>query len=253
MTQEFTVNRFAKLAAVESRLVMREPLVPLLALALPILLMIAFGLPSGARDADPNLDGARPIDTVLPSLALSITVAIIGISFLPATLGIYREKGVLRRLSTTPVHPAGLLAAQAVVYAVIAVVAVGLVLGVGGSALDMAMPDRPLGFVAAFLLGLTSSFGLGLLIAAAAPTGRAANAIGMLLFFPSLFLAGVYLPKEQMPHFLQRICDFTPLGAFRQSVQDAWVGTGPQIEHLGVLAGFTVVFGLGAARLFRWE
>ena len=68
-----------------------------------------------------------------------------------------------------------------------------------------------------------------------------------------MFFAGLYLPKEQMPAVLSRIGDFTPLGAFRQSVQDAWSADGPQALTLAALAGWLVVFAVVAARSFRWE
>lgn len=86
-----------------------------------------------------------------------------------------------------------------------------------------------------------------------APTAKAANAIGMLAFFPSLFLAGAWLPKHQMPELLSRIGDLTPLGAFRESVQDAWVGSTPDPVHLVALAVAAMVAGLAATKLFRWE
>ena len=60
----------------------------------------------------------------------------------------------------------------------------GLVLGIGAAWLGMAMPASPGWFAAAFLLGTGALFAVGLLIAAVAPTARAANAIGMLAFFP---------------------------------------------------------------------
>jgi ABC-2 type transport system permease protein len=114
-------------------------------------------------------------------------------------------------------------------------------------------PAQPLGFVLAFVLGALALFAVGLLVAAVAPTGRMATAIGMLLFFVNMFTGGVFTPREALPGFLNRIGDFMPLGATMQAVRDAWDGHFPQLLHLGVLATITVVFGLAAARLFRWE
>jgi ABC-2 type transport system permease protein len=133
-----------------------------------------------------------------------------------------------------------------------AVAALALVLGTGAAWLGMAMPASPGWLVVAFTLGAAALFAVGLVIAAVAPTARAANAIGMLVF-PSLFLAGAWLPKHLMPDLLSRIGDLTPLGAFRESVQDAWVGTTPEPVHLVALAVVAVVAGVAAAKLFRWE
>ena len=56
-----------------------------------------------------------------------------------------------------------------------------------------------------------------------------------------------------MPDWLSRVGDLTPLGAFRESVQDAWVGTAPDPVHLLALAGVALVAGVAATKLFHWE
>jgi ABC-2 type transport system permease protein len=242
----------AKLTKIEAKvLFLRDPVVLLVALAVPVGILLVFGLPGFARDPAPELGGQRPIDTVLPSIALAISVGVLAISALPGYLAIYREKGILRRLSTTPASPAMLLLAQVAVNLAMAVTALALVLGIGAAWLGMAMPASLGWFVVAFTLGAAALFAVGLVIAAVAPTARAANAIGMLVFFPSLFLAGAWLPKHLMPDLLSRIGDLSPLGAFRESVQDAWVGTTPEPVHLVALAVVAVVAGVAAAKGLR--
>ncbi len=82
---------------------------------------------------------------------------------------------------------------------------------------------------------LTSTFALiaaGFAAFTVAPGGAAANGIGVLLFFPMAFLAGLMLPKEMMPERIARLGEFTPLGAFRQTLQDAWMGSSPEpLQH----------------------
>ena len=48
---------------------------------------------------------------ILP-IALVIVIAMMAITVFPVTLSTYRERGVLRRLATTPVHPLSVLLAQ---------------------------------------------------------------------------------------------------------------------------------------------
>ncbi len=81
----------------------------------------------------------------------------------------------------------------------------------------------------AFLLAAVGVFAIGLFIAAVAPTGKAGNAIGTLLFFPSMFFAGLWTPREVMPGVLQRIGDFTPLGAGERALHDAMTGHWPNL------------------------
>jgi ABC-2 type transport system permease protein len=73
------------------------------------------------------------------------------------------------------------------------------------------------------------------------------------VFFPLVFFAGLWLPRAAMNHVLKTISDFTPLGAGVQSLQDATAGHWPQLLHLVVLLGWTVVAGGLASRYFRWE
>lgn len=105
----------AKLTTIEAKvLFLRDPVWLLVALAVPIGILLVFGLPGFAREPVPELGGQRPIDTVLPSITLAINVGVLAISALPVYLATYREKGILRRLSTTPASPAMLLVAQGV-------------------------------------------------------------------------------------------------------------------------------------------
>jgi ABC-2 type transport system permease protein len=177
----------------------------------------------------------------------------LGLQFTPAGLATYREKGILRRLATTPVSPMLLLAAQLAASLVSAVVSGALVLAVGRIVFDVALPAQFAGFVLAYLLAACGVFAVGLFIAAVVPTGKAGNAVGTLLFFPSMFFAGLWTPREVMPAALQRIGDFTPLGAGERALHEAMTGHWPNLLSTTVLVGYLVVFGLAAARLFRWS
>ncbi|ATO13277.1 ABC transporter permease [Micromonospora sp. WMMA1998] len=246
------MNALSKLVAVEAKLFLREPVSLFFVFALPLGLMLVFGLPQrGAQPAAAT--GQHGELTFLPSIALSLTIGMLALFTLPMALGIYRERKVLRRLATTPVSPALLLVAQVVV---------NLVMGVAGAVvtalgvrllLDQPAPANVPGFVLAFLLGVACLFAIGLLIAALAPSARAAQSIGPTLFFPLLFLAGAWLPRDQMPTVLARIGEYSPLGATVDTISAAWAGQTPAVSQLLVLAGTAVVGCLLATRLFRWE
>ncbi len=237
------------LVAIEAKLLVRDPITWLAAIALPSVVLLIFGS-LFSPVPDPALGGQRWIDLFVPSL-LVITLGTLGIQTLPIRLATYREKGVLRRLSTTPAHPARLLAAQLVIYGVTSVIALVLLIVVGYVAFAIPLPRQPLVYLVAFLLGMTSLFAIGLLVAAVAPSNRAATAIAIPMFFVVMFLGGVYLPRVMLPEVLQRIGDFTPPGV--QGLQDAWLGTAPQLGPLLGMAVVTVALGALAVRAFRWE
>jgi ABC-2 type transport system permease protein len=246
------MQRLAKLTVTEAKLFLRDPTAWFFALAFPPLLLAILGAVPAFREPDPELGGLRVIDLYVPIL-VGFVLAMLAISVLPSYLATYREKGILRRLSTTPVPPANLLAAQLAMGLALAVGAATLVIGIGAVAFGTDLPGQFAGFLVAFVLAAAALYGIGLLIAAVAPSGKAATGIGTLLWFPVMFFAGLWVPREALPEGLNRIGDFTPLGAGVQAMRDAWNGAWPDPLHLAVMAAFAIGASLAAARLFRWE
>src|SRR5262245_27501245 len=114
----------------EMKLLVREPIVLMFGVALPVILLVVFGNLSMLQTPDPNLGGLRVLDVYIPPL-ISVTVTMMGLSSLTAVLSNYRERGILRRLATTPAKPLTLLLAEMVVHLVVIVVTVVLLLAVG--------------------------------------------------------------------------------------------------------------------------
>lgn len=246
------MNVFGKLVRNELRLYLREPMFAFFALMFPTLLVVILGFIPDFREHKPELGGATVISLYV-GISIALTLAMLGLQMMSATLSLYRERGILRRLATTPVQPIMLLGAQLVATLLSAVISAGLVLLVGRFAYDVAFPDHLPGFLVAFLLSAAGVFSIGLLIAALAPSAKAGNAIGTLLFFPSMFFAGLWTPREVMPALVQRIGDFTPLGAGERALHEAATGHWPTLLPVTVLLGYLIVVGLAAARLFKWE
>jgi ABC-2 type transport system permease protein len=244
------MKNLVKITTVEMKLFLREKGTWIVAVLLPTFILVVIGLIFAPHRPDPALGGKRFIDLFVPSLVV-LTLATLGVNTLPARLVSYREKGVLRRLSTTPVSPAALLIAQLVINTIVAVAALGLLIIVGRLAFDIPLPQHPLGFLGAFIFGMSSLFALGLLVAALAANTRASAAFIAPLFILVMFLGGVYVPRMFLPDFLIRIGEYTPPGV--QALLDAWMGTAPQPLQLAILAGITLIAGAAAARLFRWE
>jgi ABC-2 type transport system permease protein len=182
-----------------------------------------------------------------------LIIGLLSLNVLAGVLGTYRERGVLRRLAVTPVRPATLLLAQAVVNLALLLTMVIALLTIANVAFDVPLPGNIPGFLVALVLCVGAMFSVGLLIAAVAPTGKAANGIGTVLFFPMAFLAGLWTPGPLLPDVVRKISDFTPLGAGVQAMQKAWEGSFPSSLHLVVLLAFIAGLGFIAARLFRWE
>ena len=239
-----------KLIVVELKLFLREPLAAFFTLVFPLVLLIVNSTTNDSTP-EPRLGGQRPIDVAGPMLA-AIIVALLGLTTLPPFLASYRERGILRRMAATPVSPSRVLAAQLVVHLIVAFFSLAAVLVVGMAFFDMSGPRGPMVFAVTLLVGSVAVFALGFVLAAVAPTVRAASAIGLGIFFPMLYASGTMIPRELLPESLRRVGDWTPLAPVVQSLRSTWTSGDFDVARVLVLLGIAVVAGGVAARLLRW-
>src|SRR6185312_5164559 len=87
------------LTATELKLFLRDPASTIITLALPVALVVVFGMIAHPATND------DPVLTYFPTMALSLGLAQLALNLTPTTLAGYREKGILRRMSTTPMPP----------------------------------------------------------------------------------------------------------------------------------------------------
>ncbi|MFB7504849.1 ABC transporter permease [Streptomyces broussonetiae] len=236
----------------EFRLFRREPGAVFWIFLFPTLLLVILGSIPSFREVDKSMGGIRPIDAYVP-VAVLIALIMSGLQALPQVLTGYRERGILRRMSATPVRPSALLTAQMLVQGVGALASALLAIVVGRVAFDVTLPQQPAGYLLALLLTAAAALALGNVVSALSRTTKIASAIGTAVFFPMMFCAGVWLPIQSMPHALARVIQLTPFGAAARALNEAAAGHWPGWAHLGVLALWTVLLTAGAARWFRWE
>lgn len=252
MRAALEMRALPKMLFVELKLLLREKWPLLFVFGLPIGLLFGFGAQQGANQPSADLGGQSGAEYIA-AIGAGIALTALGLQLLPGVLAAYRERGILRRLGVTPVPPAALLVTQVILNVISAVVVIAVLIVIGRLAFGTPVPARFPEFLAAAALTMAALFAVGLLIAALAPSGRGAQGIGLILFFPSLFFGGVYIPRESMPSVMRHISDFTPLGAGLKALRDAWMGHDPRPLHLAIMAAYAVVAGVVAARFFRWE
>jgi len=234
----------------ETKLLLREPILLFWGVLFPLVLLTVMGL--AGDDPDPGLGGLTLVQTYVPVL-IAFTFTVLGTSALPTAVATYRERGILKRLATTPVRPSRLLGAQMTTSAAMAAATAILILAVARIAFGVPLPREAFAFVLAVVLAAAALLGIGLLIAALAPRTRVAGAIGTMLFFPLMFFAGLWAPRATMGDTLRDIGDYTPLGAAVQALQDATAGTWPSAGQLLVMAAYATICAVLATRLFRWQ
>jgi len=245
------VTALATLTKTEAKLLLRDPAAVFFVIVFPPLLLLVLGAIPPFREPNPET-GVRTIDLYVPIL-VAMAIAMFALSGLPNQLAGYRERGILRRMSTTPVSPAMMLTANLIVFVVTALGVTAVLLALGKLAFDVDLPRQLPGYALVYLLSLVSMLSIGLFIAAVVRTAKAAAAAGQVLFFPILFFAGLWLPRAAMPDTLRQISDYTPLGAGVQALTDTAAGGTPQLLHIVVMLAWIAVTGIAAARLFSWE
>jgi ABC-2 type transport system permease protein len=243
---------FNKLLLNEARLALRPPLALIAGLGLPIALLITFGSIPGTTKVEKSLGGVSYFTSSFPVL-IGMTVLFLGAIFLPRVLVTYREQGILRRLSTTPVTPAWLLAAQVTLNLCLAVIGIAVLTIAGISAFGLRSPQDLVGYIVVCLLTITSLFAVGLCIASVAKNNGVANAMAGILFYLMLFTGGLWIPLQIMPRLLRDFSIWTPLGASVSGIQSAMQGHFPTTQSLVCLVIYTLVFGYLAVCYFRWE
>ncbi|GAB3927216.1 ABC transporter permease [Kribbella albertanoniae] len=252
MSTGTTTSPYVAVLRTETRLFGREPGILFWGLAFPSILLVILGSIPSFREADPGLGGLRLIDIYVPVLVL-VSVITTSLQTLPPVLTGYRERGILRRMSATPVRPSALLLAQVVLAGGAALASIVLCLTIGRLVFGVRLPSQPLGYALTLVLTAAAALALGALITAVARTAKIASAIGTVAYFPALFTAGVWVPVQAMPDVMARIVTFTPFGAAAEALGQAAAGDWPAWSHLGVLAGWAAVLSAAAVRWFRWE
>lgn len=249
-------NAFRLLVASELKLALRYPVGIVVAFGIPFLLLVVFGSIPGTTRPVAAFGGISFFNLYVPTLLVFVLLAL-GVGSLPQTLATYRQQGVLRRMSTTPVSPSWLLAAQLTVCLVLATLSIAVLLGAGAGAFSLALPHDVGGYLvslAALVLTTAALLGLGLCGAALAGSPQIAQAITALLFYPLAFFSGLYVPLSEIHSgAITTISKGLPTGAGVNALHAAFTGHSPGAGPLLVLAGWALVTSLAAAKLFRWE
>jgi ABC-2 type transport system permease protein len=243
--------RFAELLKVQGKLAIREPIAALAGIGLPAVLLVVFGIIGQNVPGNVGSSGLTIIDLWIPTI---LVIAFLGISIsLPNTVVRDREIGWLRRVSTTPLHPFMLLAAQLVFDLVLAAAAVLIIIGGGALVFGASLHVQILPFAVSLLFSIAEIFALGLVLVALMPTQTVASPVAGVVFFASMFLAGLWVNPAQVGDPLRTIMYYSPSGAAVRAVVDSAFNGGPSYAGLLTMAVYTVIFGFVAIRYFRWE
>jgi len=242
-----------KMTWMEAKLFLREPMSAFFTLVFPLIYFFMYGMISG-NEPTPMYGGQRTIDVAIPSLT-AVIIGITGLMSTTITMATYREKGILRRLRTTPVSPLIVLAAQVVVVFAMTCLGMLLLIAAGMLVYHVRFEGNAFSVLGGFVLSSLSFFGIGFFLAGTMPTVRTAWVVAMVLLYPMLFLSGAFFTVELLPAAVQKVSAFMPLTYVVNLLRGLWTGQpwGDHLLDVGVLAALLVVSVLVSVKTFRWE
>lgn len=247
------MNSLWKMTWMEAKLFLREPMNAFFTLVFPLIYLFMFGIISG-NEPSPQFGGQKTIDASIPGLTAAV-ICITGLMSTTMALSTYREKGILRRLRTTPVSPLVVLVAQVIV--VFAMTTLGMLLLVIAGTLIYHVHTAGNGFslLGGYILSSLSFFGIGFILAGTMPTVRSAWIVGMVLLYPMMFLSGAFFTVEILPAAVQKVSAFLPLTYVVNLLRGLWFGESWSQHTIDVIV-LTVMLVASVTitvKLFRWE
>ncbi|HEU5265733.1 MAG TPA: ABC transporter permease [Jatrophihabitans sp.] len=235
-----------RLIRAEFRLTTRDPLVLTFVLVFPIVAMLIIGGAFGT-DPDPAFANTNPAHWYVASY-FTVVIAATGLIMLPVHLASYRERGVLRRFAAAG-FPRWSFAAAEMILGLTTIMVAGVVLLAVAAPVYGIPSVHDLGRVVAGLaLGAVAFVSIGVLLGSLLPSARAAQAVGLLLFFPSFLLGAGGPPPQVMGSALRHVGDLLPLTWVTTSIRQPWLGIGTPTVALVEVAVLAVVATVLAAR-----
>lgn len=249
-----TLPQVLRLYVAEMRLLLRETQALAFVFAFPVITVLVLGGVFGTDTDDSGFEFVNPSHFYVAAY-FGVMLAAIGLIMVPAHVASYRESGVLRRFETAGFPSWAFFAVQFLCGITVAIL--GSITLLVTALLSYGVPplEDPFRVVIGLVLGTLAFISFGVALGSLLPTGRAAQSLGMTLFFPMFLLAGGGPPPEVLSGVMQSISNWLPLTHVIRSSQEPWLDLGTGGNHLlivfGILVASTLVWVLRSAHVSR--
>lgn len=240
-----------KMTWLELKLFLREPLTVLFALVLPLLILFVMGGVFGNQVEADIYRGVGAMNYYVPAY-IALVAASVGLISLPTHMASNRELGVLKRYRASSMPAWVVVGSQIAVTFLLSMVSAVILVLVALPVYDVPGPESVPLVVAGFALVALAFSALGVLLGAVLPSSRAAQALGVMLWFVMLMVGGAGPPPEVLTGVMGIVGDLTPLHHAIRALQDGWLNLDPG-NAWPIVAGLTVVSAAAAVYFFRWE
>jgi ABC-2 type transport system permease protein len=235
-----------RLVQAELKLMMRDPLVLTFVVAFPIVTMLIIGGAFGTQP-DQAFDFVNPAHWYVASY-LTVVIAAMGLVMLPVHLASYRERGVLRRFAAAGFPRWSFQISQLIVGLATTTVSCALLLLVAAPVYGIPPLHAWWRVAAALALGSIAFVSLGVVLGSVLPSARSAQAVGLLIFFPSFLLGAGGPPPHVMGSVVRQVAAPLPLTLLTNAVREPWLGLGSATGSLAAVAALAVAATALAAR-----
>jgi ABC-2 type transport system permease protein len=235
-----------RLVRAESRLMLRDPLTLTFVVAFPVVTMLIIGGSFGTTPT-PGFEGVNPAHWYVASY-LTVIIGAVGLVMLPVHMASYRERGVLRRLAAAGFPRWSFALAQLVIGLIMIMLSAALLLAVAAPVYGIPPVAHWGPMLAGLVAGSVGFVALGVLLGSLLPSARSAQAVGLLLFFPSFLLGAGGPPPHVMGEALQDVASVLPLTLVTNAVRVPWLGLGHATGSLAAVIALAVVACVVAAR-----
>ena len=175
----------------------REPISVFFTLAFPPMLVVLFGAIYGNAPLE-ILGGRGSMDVSMPAYT-ALILGTVGFMGIPITISAYRETGVLRRFQAAGVRSVTYIIADVTANLIMTLLGMCGLLVVGWLLYHVSFEGRAIDVIVAVVFGGLAMFSCGYMIASLARGARTAQVVGMVIFYPMMFLSGAGIPLEVLP------------------------------------------------------
>ncbi len=232
----------------ELRLLVREPQVLVFVFGFPIVTVLVLSGVFGTATDDSGFEFVNP-SHYYASAYFGIVLSAIGLIMLPAHIAGYRDRGVLRRYRTSGFASWMFPAVQfmtGVTMALLGFASLTVTALMGSGMPEMVDVGRTvLGLAVGTLAFISIGIALGMLY----PSARAAQGLGLTMFFPMFLLAGGGPPPEALTEGMRTVSGWMPLTHVIRSSQEPWLGLGGGADHLIITVGIFIA----ATAVWLWR
>jgi len=236
----------------EQKAYWRNPMAAVFTFAFPIIFLVVVGSSAGSS-AVPGYTLRYDQYVVVAMLTFGLIAACY--TNLAMAVCTRRETGVLKRMRGTPIaigsYMGGLIGSVLIVVAILTVI----VVSIGMAFYHLHFPYHLAAVLITLVVGIVTFCALGLAVTVIVPNADAAPAIVNGLYFPVVFISGVFYPLAQ-GSVLARIADWFPIFHMIRALASAFEGgpgSGLQVDDLAVMLAWAAGALFVTARRFRWE